>query len=350
MSHLDEGVFHALLDGEIPSAELPPIQAHLAGCAECRASLDEARAFREAAESLVEEIQPSEGVIGTSPRVRPAPRPAWGRRLAWAASLLVAAGLGYTVRPQGRGGEAGVVLTQPAPSVPNEQTATAQAAEPSPPTSALAAPAPVPALTPRTRETDSRRAVASRTPQRAAKTLAEAEKKATPSQADSLVVAGGAAGRVAANAAPLAPAPALAASAAKASATTPASPPASRQETPGELTAGLSRSLKQPMRLDEVVVSSADAARDLAKVGTPISVIQFPDAVRRLGGTLRLVEGLVPLRIEAQGSMVRVIYPADRGELILGQWVSDGRLLWMLSGPPGFPADSLNRLRARVRE
>lgn len=348
MSHLDEGVFHALLDGEIPSAELPPIQAHLAECAECRASLDEARVLRESAESLVEEIQPSESVSGTAaPRVRPAPRPAWGRRLAWAASLIVAAGLGYTVRPQGGGGEAVAVLTQSGPSVPTEQSATAVAAEPSAPT---AAPALAPALTPTTKEAGSRRTAVSRTPLRAAQTLAEVEKKAAPSLADSQIAAGGAAGRVAANATPPAPAPAFAASASKAAATTPGSPPASRQDAPGELTAGLSRALKQPMRLEEVVVSSADAARDLAKVGTPISVIQFPDAVRRLGGSLRLVEGLVPLRIEAQGSMVRVIYPADRGELILGQWVSDGRLVWMLSGPPGFPADSLNRLRARVRE
>jgi hypothetical protein len=72
--------------------------------------------------------------------------------------------------------------------------------------------------------------------------------------------------------------------------------------------------------------------------------------VRRLGGTLRLVEGMVPLRIEAQGPVVRVIYPAPRGELILAQWLADGRLIWTLYGPPGFPADSLDRLRARVRE
>ena len=42
-SHLDDGTIHELLDGEIPSAQLPPLQAHLAACAECRARLDSAR-------------------------------------------------------------------------------------------------------------------------------------------------------------------------------------------------------------------------------------------------------------------------------------------------------------------
>ena len=57
MPHLDEGVLHAMLDGEITSSDLPPIQAHLDGCPECRARLDEARQLREEADSLVGAIE-----------------------------------------------------------------------------------------------------------------------------------------------------------------------------------------------------------------------------------------------------------------------------------------------------
>jgi hypothetical protein len=335
MSHLEEGVLHALLDGEIASAELPPIQAHLATCAECRALLDEARALRGEAEALVERIQLPEEMPGAVLRLRPTPRPPWGRRLAWAASLLLAAGLGYVARPLGPRVPANAILTDAPAAVASEPSVPLAAAEPT-------APAP---STPK--ESPTRRTPAYRTAPRENPALAEVEKKPAPRMADSQVAGGAASGRVAANADAISPAPAVAT---KAAGVVPATPAAPTPAALGGVAARFSQSMKATNRLEEVVATRADEARDMAKVAAPIAVIQFPDAVRRLGGTLRLVEGMVPLRIEAQGSVVRVIYPADRGELILAQWLSDGRLIWTLSGLPGFPADSLDRLRARVRE
>jgi len=82
----------------------------------------------------------------------------------------------------------------------------------------------------------------------------------------------------------------------------------------------------------------------------PPEPVTLPDAVRRLGGSLRLVDGLVPLRLEAQGQSIRVVYALAQGELVLAQRLIDGRVVFQLIAPPGFPADSLGKLRARVRE
>jgi hypothetical protein len=106
----------------------------------------------------------------------------------------------------------------------------------------------------------------------------------------------------------------------------------------------------QSLRLEEVVVTGAAAASLAQRAMAPPELITLPDAVRRLGGTLRLVDGLVPLRLEAQGPAVRVVYQAAQGELVLSQRLVDGRVVFELIAPPGFPADSLARLRARVRE
>ena len=104
MPHLDEGTLHALVDGEIRSADLEAIRTHLAVCAECRAQLDEARAFAAEAAGLVEliEVPPAgQGVDGRSGGRRRFPM----RELAWAASVVAAVGLGYV---GGRGTSASV--------------------------------------------------------------------------------------------------------------------------------------------------------------------------------------------------------------------------------------------------
>ena len=86
------------------------------------------------------------------------------------------------------------------------------------------------------------------------------------------------------------------------------------------------------------------------KLAAPVEELAFPEALRRLDGSIRLIPGLIPSRLEAQGAEVRVVYSTTQGELILRQELVHGQLVFRLSGPPGFPADSLERLRARVRE
>jgi len=100
--HPDDGVLHALLDGEIRAAELPAIEAHLRSCATCVARLEEARSFRDEAERLVGEIElpaPELPIQATGVAARPLPpRRVHLRPLAYAATLLAALGLGYGAR------------------------------------------------------------------------------------------------------------------------------------------------------------------------------------------------------------------------------------------------------------
>lgn len=101
MSHADEGTLHAYLDGELPSAERAALEAHLAGCATCRANLTEERGLRERATAVLGSARSAE---------RPAPpleqlrrEPQWSpwrvrRSFAWAASIALALGIGYYMR------------------------------------------------------------------------------------------------------------------------------------------------------------------------------------------------------------------------------------------------------------
>jgi hypothetical protein len=75
--------------------------------------------------------------------------------------------------------------------------------------------------------------------------------------------------------------------------------------------------------------------------------IAFPEAVARLGGILRLVEGLVPDRLEASTTTVRVVYPLATGELVLEQRRQGDSIVVALRGP--LSADSLAVLRGRIR-
>lgn len=107
MSHIEEGTLHAYLDGECRPHERDAIEAHLAVCEECRARLDEARAVTSKASEILDDLEP-----------RPSRRPPWreleeraaarGRLarkrrwlhpgLGWAASIMLAFGLGWLAR------------------------------------------------------------------------------------------------------------------------------------------------------------------------------------------------------------------------------------------------------------
>jgi hypothetical protein len=106
MSHVDEGTLHAYLDGELPSAERTALEAHLAQCATCRASLAEERALLERASVLLGSAQPPARAVPPFEQLRRASRRSpWHvrRSFAWAASIALALGAGYLLRSPATG-------------------------------------------------------------------------------------------------------------------------------------------------------------------------------------------------------------------------------------------------------
>jgi anti-sigma factor RsiW len=128
MSHVDEGTLHAYLDGELASTERAALEAHLAQCATCRATLAEERALLERASALLGSARPAERPAPPFEQLRRAPKRApWHvrRSLAWAASIALALGLGYYLRnPAAR--------VAPATPVPQVAVAHDRGASPAP--------------------------------------------------------------------------------------------------------------------------------------------------------------------------------------------------------------------------
>ena len=93
MPHVDEGTLHAYLDGELSPAERAAADDHLAQCPECMARLGEERALIERATAVLDSARPLEH---PAPPLR-AQRRASGVRmpLAWAATVVLALGIGY---------------------------------------------------------------------------------------------------------------------------------------------------------------------------------------------------------------------------------------------------------------
>ena len=96
MSHVDDGTLHAYLDGELPPAERARVEAHVAECSPCRTRLAEERALIERASRLLGLAQPVERPAPPMHQLR-RPRLVWRLRvpIAWAASVVLAVGLGY---------------------------------------------------------------------------------------------------------------------------------------------------------------------------------------------------------------------------------------------------------------
>ncbi len=303
-SHLEEGVFQELLDGEIPSSELPPIQAHLAGCAECRTRLEEARVIGAEADRLIEAIDLPPASRPAATRLPPVRRRRWVRNLAWAATVIIAAGVGYRARDMG---EAHLADRR-------------MAAEP-PAATALNAPAPPPA--------QAKTAPVREQPQPAPRAQSRRSEPAASDQAAAARI-----GDLAAGAAAGAPEE-RAKSEEKVAAPPAASPPReAAAPAPSPLSAGnLTR------RLDEL--STGVAAR---------TSISFEEAETRLNGSLRLIDGLIPRRFEVSGDDVRVVYRLGTDELVLVERLDKGAVTYRLVAPANFPADSLERLRARVHD
>jgi hypothetical protein len=312
MPHLDEGTLHALLDGEIPSAELPPIQAHLGACAECRARLAEEQELLAESDRLIEVLELPPAAPAVTPVRTSAPRRRWPTRLAWAATLVLAAGLGYSVR----GGPAG-----PAPAASADSRVELQVDEP------VAAPVPT-APEPVNQSRDQAAAPELRRaapPKATAGSERAGVRNAAPAEekAEQLVA------RV--DSAPPPPVPG-------------AQPP-SRPAAP---TTGLGRA--GALRQEEARLREMAPAGALANAFAVAQPATLPEAMRVLGGSLRLIDGLIPERLEILGHTVRVVYRTGFGELLLSQELQDGKVRFTLIPPRGFPADSLERLRGRVRE
>jgi hypothetical protein len=109
MSHPDEGTMQMLLDGELDSDQRARIESHIRSCASCAARLAEARAFLEEADRLVEVL----AVPEQPARRRGSPRRRTVMRtLAWAASIVLAVGVGYWGRGPGTVKPTAVVLRE----------------------------------------------------------------------------------------------------------------------------------------------------------------------------------------------------------------------------------------------
>ena len=99
MLHPDDGLIVEFLDGEFAPGARAELEAHLAGCGACGERVASARSAREEADELVALLGEPEARAGAGelpPALRRAPRrPIPWRTLGWAASLVLAAGLGY---------------------------------------------------------------------------------------------------------------------------------------------------------------------------------------------------------------------------------------------------------------
>lgn len=80
MQHPDEGTLHAWLDGELDARHAADIEAHVAQCAACSATVAEAREFRSTSDRLIEVLQPEPA---RAPVRAPAARPDVARRPRW---------------------------------------------------------------------------------------------------------------------------------------------------------------------------------------------------------------------------------------------------------------------------
>jgi hypothetical protein len=136
MSHIDDGKLNALLDGELESAEAVAAQAHIAGCADCARRLEEAKRFLADAADLLGALEMPQAAVpqaqprrvtktakevaldldgatrqspaldadvtgplfhrgARDPRARPERRGFDYTSLAWAAIIVLAVGVGY---------------------------------------------------------------------------------------------------------------------------------------------------------------------------------------------------------------------------------------------------------------
>ncbi len=322
MLHLDEGTLHALVDGEIPSSDLPPLQDHLASCAQCRAALEEARVLAGEALDLVETLEvPIAGLRNTATgdatparRARSIP---W-HRLAWAATVVVAVGLGYGARD-----------LLPPPSAPEEaipsRAAPDDSAGPSPapvttpmevPSEEVVSPRPTPERRD-ARAKEEKRQSDSSTQEPTAKAMVT-DSPATPIPAAPRVVGGNALDAVSPlfRDVPVRP---------------PATPSAILAESRGEAPAG-----------------NRIAIRGRSSLFAVEDALTLDEAMRWSTGRLRLLPDQVPAGLSRRGDTLRITYLLGTRVVVLEEIFHPDTVLFRFRAAADFPADSLAALRTRL--
>jgi anti-sigma factor RsiW len=310
MPHLEEGQIHALLDGELSSAEVREIEQHLATCEECVRRVEEARGLLGESDHLITMLDAPIRETGTGTPPAPLVRrlSVYGR-LAWAASIILAAGLGYYGAIERRG--------QPPASALEDQTPVASA----------------PATPPLDRESTAAPAAGKDRPQREVQAKPKSGLKETkPAQPAEPVLTRRDE-----------PANVVTDSLGRANETTMdarkalARPPAARA---GAVTGAVSAPAPAPVAGQEM------GLRGKLNKDEGFQSTTMEEAVRRLSGTIRLIDGLQPSRVLANpapiaaegdataGTVVRVVYPDQPGREI---WLDQQRVgatnrLGMLAG------------------
>ncbi len=302
MPHLDEGQLAALFDNELEPDEKRAAETHLASCAECRALWDQTRDFAGEADRLVAKLEPpplnrpKPAIVTTPPAPNSAATPRrllpW-RTVAWAASVLCAVGLGYSLRSAARD------TTDMAGALPTSQPIPAERAD---------------------------KAMAPGTAATGAPTGASAEAAPAATRDER-------------------PAPAEMANAGKVA----AAPPAA---APTQPTAPAMDAVTQPAAGGSVALSQPEAepraARNLAAPKRTASrLLTMEEAVRTLAGSIRLVDGLEPVKLLAIPGGILV--PGEPGQETIRVVYEDppGRELWLDQQRPTRAAESA---RARSAE
>ena len=90
MPHVDEGLLHTYLDGELEGVERDQVLAHLGECAACRNRLEEERALVARAGELLARAAPPNRERPAFPSVKRSHAPGWRVPAAWAATVTIA--------------------------------------------------------------------------------------------------------------------------------------------------------------------------------------------------------------------------------------------------------------------
>jgi hypothetical protein len=324
MLHLDEGLMMALLDGELTGAEQAEAEAHLRACAECSSRLGELKGFMTEADDLVVALGdvPPRPVSATTPPVTR--RRISPRTLAWAASIVAALGLGYagsTMITSPRLDE-NMAATSIPPSATTPSAAPSEVAAqqqersaPQPGNGGAVASTVGPSREPSRPEADSapgmlaNEAFGLRSNETAESGITSldgdlADAVATRSVSDSIAALGQVAAKTTSQAR----------AEEEARARRQAAPP----PAPASLASGAS-SGRDELRRERLVVA-------------PFQRITMEEAVRRLSGAIRLVDGLTPEEFEVTAGdstrpVVRVLYrvgPTETPLYLLQQRVDNG--------------------------